>query len=152
MKTFVKVFSESGYGGESRLENQINEVAERGNLDIVSAEPCFKNGLTTDTLFVVVVYRQKAVCERKAIENFDSQRNESTASVNEILENVEQALLKQTKKRPDYEGDGYADGYLVYDTAYCPECRHPFEEGVNDWGSNFCPDCGQALDWSDGTT
>ena len=55
---------------------------------------------------------------------------------------------RTTPKRPDYEGDGYADGHLVYDTAYCPECRHGFEEGVNDWGSTFCPDCGQKLDWS----
>lgn len=55
---------------------------------------------------------------------------------------------RTTPKRPDYEGNGYADGHLVYDTAYCPECRHSFEEGVNDWGSAFCPDCGQKLDWT----
>lgn len=55
---------------------------------------------------------------------------------------------RTTPKRPDYEGDGYADGHLVYDTAYCPECHHSFEESVNDWGSAFCPDCGQKLDWS----
>ena len=55
---------------------------------------------------------------------------------------------RTTPKRPDYEGDGYADGHLVYDTAYCPGCRHSFEEGVNDWGSAFCPDCGQKLDWT----
>jgi hypothetical protein len=60
----------------------------------------------------------------------------------------EQEGARTTAKRPDYEGDGYADGHLVYDTAYCPECRHSFEEGVNDWGSAFCPDCGQKLDWT----
>lgn len=27
-----------------------------------------------------------------------------------------EALEKQTPKSPDYEGDGYADGELVYDT------------------------------------
>jgi hypothetical protein len=59
----------------------------------------------------------------------------------------EQQGERNTPRRPDYEGDGYADGHLVYDTAYCPECRHRFEEGVNDWGSAFCSDCGQALDW-----
>lgn len=57
--------------------------------------------------------------------------------------------LRQTPKRPDYEGDGYDEnGHLIYDTAYCPECRHSFEEGVNDWGSAYCSDCGQRLDWS----
>ena len=60
----------------------------------------------------------------------------------------EQEGARTTAQRPEYEADGYADGYLVYDTAYCPECRHSFEEGINDWGSSFCPDCGQKLDWT----
>lgn len=60
----------------------------------------------------------------------------------------EQEGIRTKARRPDYEADGYADGHLVYDTAFCPECRHSFEEGVNDWGSAFCPDCGQALDWT----
>ena len=28
------------------------------------------------------------------------------------------------------------------------QCRHSFEYNVNDWGSAFCPDCGQKLDWT----
>jgi len=60
----------------------------------------------------------------------------------------EQEGARAKAMRPDYEADGYADGHLVYDSAYCPECRHSFEEGVNDWGSAFCPDCGQKLDWT----
>ena len=59
------------------------------------------------------------------------------------------ALEKQIPKRPNYEADGYADGVLVYDTAYCPVCNHTFEEGINEWGSDYCQDCGQALDWSE---
>ena len=58
------------------------------------------------------------------------------------------ALSKQVPVVPEYVSDGYApDGSEVYDTAYCPVCEHEFEEGVNDWESNYCPDCGQALDW-----
>lgn len=61
----------------------------------------------------------------------------------------EQQGARNTAKRPDYEGDGYDEnGELIYDMAYCPTCRHSFEEGVNDWGSSFCPDCGQALNWA----
>lgn len=60
----------------------------------------------------------------------------------------EQEGIRTAARRPDYEADGYADGGLVYDTAYCPECRHSFEYNVNDWGSAFCPDCGQKLDWT----
>lgn len=60
------------------------------------------------------------------------------------------ALEKQIPKKPDYEGDGYDEnGELIYDTAYCPVCEHEFEFEINDWGCNFCSDCGQALDWRD---
>lgn len=59
------------------------------------------------------------------------------------------ALEKQILKKPNYFGDGYADGMLVYDEAKCPVCECDFEEGMTNWGCKFCPDCGQALDWSD---
>lgn len=62
---------------------------------------------------------------------------------------AKKALEKQIPKRPIYEADGYADGGLVYDTAYCPVCEHEFEYGINEWGSVYCQDCGQALDWSE---
>lgn len=39
-------------------------------------------------------------------------------------------LEKRIPKKPQLEGDGYADGQLVYDT----------------W---ICPACGQAIDWSE---
>lgn len=56
---------------------------------------------------------------------------------------------KATPIRPNYEGDGYDEnGNMIYDIAHCPKCEHTFEEGVNDWGSAYCPDCGQRLDWS----
>ena len=40
------------------------------------------------------------------------------------------------------EGDGYADGELVYDMWSCPICGKRFEEWEEkpDW--NFCPNCG----------
>ena len=59
------------------------------------------------------------------------------------------ALEKQIPKKPEYEADGYADGELVYDYAKCPICGHDFEYGINDWGCEYCSDCGQKLDWSD---
>ena len=59
------------------------------------------------------------------------------------------ALEKQIQKKPEYEADGYADGELVYDYAKCPMCGHDFEYGINDWGCNYCSDCGQKLDWSE---
>lgn len=32
------------------------------------------------------------------------------------VEECREAVEKQKPKTPDYEGDGYADGYMVYDT------------------------------------
>ena len=63
---------------------------------------------------------------------------------------VVNALNKQMPKKPEYYGDGYSEGKLVYDYAKCPVCgRNDFEYDINNWGCNYCPDCGQALDWSD---
>ena len=67
----------------------------------------------------------------------------------EALKMAISALKKLIPQKLILQGDGYADGELVYDYAECPVCGCDFEEDVNDWGCKFCPDCGQALDWSD---
>ena len=60
-----------------------------------------------------------------------------------------EALEKHIPKKPEYEADGYADGELVYDYAKCPICGHDFEYGINDWGCEYCSDCGQKLDFGE---
>lgn len=67
----------------------------------------------------------------------------------EEIEIATKALEKQIPRKPYYEGDGYADRELVYDYAKCPMCGHEFEYDINDWGCNYCSDCGQKLDWGD---
>lgn len=63
------------------------------------------------------------------------------------MKNVIDALDKQIPKCPDLEGDGYDDnGELIYDTGYCPNCRHEFEVYYD--ATKYCPNCGQHLDWS----
>ena len=57
------------------------------------------------------------------------------------------ALEKQIPKKPTYEGDGYSDGHLVYDTWICPLCEKRYEVDYDDY--DYCPNCGQKLDWSD---
>ena len=58
---------------------------------------------------------------------------------------------RRTPQRPEFWGDGYDEnGELIYDQAKCPNCGNDdFEEGINNWGCKFCPDCGQALDWGE---
>ena len=56
-----------------------------------------------------------------------------------------EALERQTPKIPNFEGDGYADGELVYDTWICPCCGKEYEVDYDDY--KYCPECGQAIDW-----
>lgn len=66
----------------------------------------------------------------------------------EALDMAVSALEKLIPKKPDLEGDGYDEnGELIYDTGYCPNCRHIFEVDYD--ATRCCPVCGQALDWSD---
>ena len=65
-------------------------------------------------------------------------------------DNAIEALEKQIPQQVNLEGDGYdSDGNLVYDMAYCPnpDCGQEFEEADENWECNYCPCCGQALDW-----
>ena len=75
----------------------------------------------------------------------------TTDDIVECREICHKALEKQIPKKPDYEADGYDEnGNLIYDRAICPNCGNDdFEYDINNWGCKFCPDCGQALDWSD---
>ena len=57
------------------------------------------------------------------------------------------AMEKQIPKELIAEGDGYADGSMVYDSFYCPSCDYHMEDYEV---KNFCPNCGQAIDWTEG--
>ena len=59
-----------------------------------------------------------------------------------------QALEKQIPKKATLEGDGYApDGTFVLDVWVCPSCGRRYEVDYDDY--DFCPNCGQKIDWSD---
>lgn len=61
---------------------------------------------------------------------------------------IEKLIIeKQIPKKPIFQGDGYYDGELVYDTWFCPNCDTAYEVDVDEY--NYCPHCGQALDWSE---
>ena len=56
-------------------------------------------------------------------------------------------LVEQEPKQVELEGDGYADGELVYDYGRCPSCGWHFEDGDKDWKEPYCCHCGQKLRW-----
>lgn len=57
-------------------------------------------------------------------------------AVNEISELIEKA----TPKKPIF--------YEEY-CAKCPACGHLYEEGIDDYGADYCIMCGQRLDWGE---
>lgn len=62
----------------------------------------------------------------------------------------ELAELKElrTPKKPTLEGDGYDDeGFIAYDTWYCPNCNKDYEVDYDEY--DYCPNCGQCIDWSE---
>lgn len=76
----------------------------------------------------------------KALEEVQEYRKLGT------LAKVEEAIEKNKPKNPDYEGDGYSDGEIVYDTWICPNCGVKYEVDYEEY--DYCPDCGQKIDWS----
>ena len=66
----------------------------------------------------------------------------------EALDTAIEALEKQLPKQPNFSGDGYApDGTFVYDTWECPCCGKEYEVDYDEY--DYCPNCSQALDWSE---
>ena len=68
------------------------------------------------------------------------------ADDNRAINMAIKALEMQIPKEPIWEGDGYAEGEMVYDTWYCPSCDADYEDTDK---HRCCPECGQAIDWSE---
>ena len=99
--------------------------------------------------------REEAIKQLKQVPTgfTDALDNEVTLGMMEELKGIkvkESFEALESEKQPNLEGDGYADGHMVYDVAYCPECGELLcEDGEDDrnWGINYCYKCGQKLNW-----
>lgn len=58
-----------------------------------------------------------------------------------------ESLEKRIPQKPIREGDGCWNGELVYDTWICPSCGESYEIEYDRY--DYCPVCGQAIDWSE---
>lgn len=64
------------------------------------------------------------------------------------VEECREAVEKEKAKKPDFEGDGCDKaGNIIYDTWICPCCNKRYEVDYDDY--DFCPNCGQKIDWSE---
>ena len=91
--------------------------------------------------------------DSEAVKRLNRNAFRTTCYGNIVVEHEEnliaiQALGKQIPKKPTYEGDGYApDGTFVFDEWICPCCEKRYEVDYDDY--DYCPNCGQKIDWSD---
>ena len=67
------------------------------------------------------------------------------SDIGKAIDMAIEALEKQIPEIPDYEGDGYADGELIYDTWICPRCGRHYEIDYDHYV--YCPECGQSINW-----
>ena len=110
-------------------ENEASVII--GNIPVNGKDGCYS----------ITEYQEAKTVAVQALEEIQQYRAIGT------LEECRAAVEKQTAKKPDYEGDGYSDGHLVYDTWICPCCGKYYEVDYDDY--DFCPECGQCIDWSD---
>lgn len=112
------------------------------------------DGMAIEALKEIQQYRKIGTveeCREMASIISKVERNELAKIIDEWLlykkigtvEECREAVEKQMPKAPDYEGDGYADGYMAYDTWICPNCGEKYEVDYDDY--KHCPNCGQAI-------
>lgn len=84
--------------------------------------------------------------DREIIKELEELRNYVSIGT---VEECREARERQTSERPNIYGDGYDDeGNMIYDMYDCPNCNKSYEIDYEKY--DFCPNCGQAIDWSDG--
>ena len=80
----------------------------------------------------------------------------SKKEIIELIDKLKQEIIemptvyisdKEIAKTPYYEGGGYSDGKLVYDTWICPNCGEYYEVGYHNY--DYCPTCGQRIQHAD---
>lgn len=108
----------------------------------MTREPFIAHSELTNEIYIVVGKEKYRVTEQaiKAVMAIKALEQEP------IIDKLKE---KDEPKAVRYEGDGYADGAMVYDMAFCPNCEYEFEEDSENWECDFCPNCGQKLRWEE---
>lgn len=87
---------------------------------------------------------EDAVSREWILKELNAESEKDYPSFRRVMEKIKNAPPVEPKRPKGEwigEGDGYADGGIVYDTWYCSECDH-CEEGEELALPNFCPNCG----------
>ena len=89
-----------------------------------------------------MISREEAITELKIMRSLTG-----FAGQKEALSVAIEDMQKQIPQKPTIWGDGYANGVLIYDMWDCPNCEKSYEIDYDHY--DHCPNCGQAIDWSD---
>ena len=96
----------------------------------------------------------------KGLRNYGQRLEDNTElSVTETLTYLEEELVdalmyiehvknKLRAKRPYFTFDSYYNGEPVLDAWQCPACGEEYEIEIR---HNYCPECGQKIDWEEDT-
>ena len=132
--------------------NLIRALQQEPILDEIRAE--IIGTLYVDSLIFgeLIDFRNGKISADDVIEEFN---RVSRAEVINIIDKYKTEIESQESSALDFnepmqvelEGDGYADGELVYDYGKCPKCGWEFEDGDKDWEEPYCCHCGQRLEW-----
>lgn len=134
-----------------------------------------KEDTECETPFANCIIRRALRCIRKALEEIQQYREIGTVKEIKIreaqfarlsegylsdltllrdyqaigtLEECRVAAERMKPKKPTYDGDGYSpDGTFVWDEWLCPNCNSRYEVDYDNY--DYCPNCGQHLDWSE---
>ena len=68
--------------------------------------------------------------------------------VHASVDSLKELVDKATPKKPLLRKDGYDDGSEICDTWDCPNCGETYVIEDDTDKCNYCPNCGQRIDWS----
>lgn len=145
-QTWVRGYGPVPISEEITLNNLVRLIAEKHNLDMAESEydheisdemyELLMDG--TDTLegVVALLYTAGWVCAELRAKLMDYEDTGFTP--NEVAE------MKPRQGNWNGEGDGYADGAMVYDVWKCDQCGYIIDDGTDDPEQlpKFCPNCG----------
>lgn len=68
-------------------------------------------------------------------------------AANRVIDHQLRELVNRaTKVKPEYRSDSVEEnGEIIFDHWDCPNCHHEYELDYEHY--DFCPYCGQAIDW-----
>lgn len=86
---------------------------------------------------------EKKEIEKEFLKHISKDLKELNCYLSKALIN---AIKKQIPETPYYGNSYDNNGEIIYDTYECPNCHKSYDVNY-DGQYNYCPRCGQELDW-----